>query len=377
MEKIVNACMLTLARESRGMSQADLAESINVTQGKVSKYENEMLLVSEEDLAKVANVLNYTEELFFQKDKVYGLGSSFLFHRQRKVVPMLLQKKIQAEVNILRMQVDRLLRVVDVEAENHFEPIDIDLHNGDAAKIARLTRAAWRLPLGPVANITAAIESAGGIVLQCSFDVKQIDAAHLWLPGLPPLFFVNRDMPGDRLRWTLAHEIGHAVMHRNPTGDVEAQANTFASEFLMPEEEIAHHLDGMTLEKAAMLKQRWKVSMAAIIYRAKDLGRITAGRFKSLYASLGAQGYRAVEPFPLPVEEPQLAKKLVDIHRGELGYSDFDLAKLLFSPDPQYFGKHRHPSILKFDNRPFFAFFGTKEPSKPFSIKAKRDSEIC
>jgi Zn-dependent peptidase ImmA (M78 family) len=219
-----------------------------------------------------------------------------------------------------------------------------------------LVRAAWRLPLGPVANVTASIESAGGIVLKCAFGTHQIDAAHLWLPGLPPLFFVNRDAPGDRLRWTLAHEVGHAIMHRNPTSDVEEEANQFASEFLMPAHEIAHQLHGLTIQQAAILKQQWKVSMAAIVRRAFDLGCITERKYRTLNMSLGAQGYKKVEPFPIDVEEPAVVRQLVQMHRSELGYDDFDLAKLLFWPDSQFFGPSRSPTILRFDNRPFFAF---------------------
>jgi len=354
--------MLILARESRSMSQAELARAISVTQGKISKYENGMLIISEEDIDRLYKTLNYTPEFFFQTDKVYGLGSSFLFHRKRKNVPMMLQKKIQAAINILRMQVERLLRGAEFESANQFEPLDIDAYNGKAEKVAKLVRAAWKLPLGPVANVTAAIESAGGIVLKCSFETTLIDAAHLWLPGLPPLFFVNRDLPGDRLRWTLAHEIGHAIMHRNPTGDTEDEANRFASEFLMPEEEIAHQLDDLTMQKAAVLKQHWKVSMAAIIKWACDLGRISKSRCKTLFMSLSAQGYRKNEPFSIDVEEPQLIRQIVDIHRGELGYNDFDLAGLLFSPDPQFFAPERRPAILKLDNKPFFAFFA--EPAQ-------------
>src|SRR5262245_33965028 len=111
---MVNPEMLTLARESRGMSQTDLAQAVSVTQGKISKYENGMLPVTEVDLGRIAKVLNYTPEFFFQRDKVYGLGSSFLFHRQRKSVPMALQKRIQAEINILRMQIERLLRGAEI-----------------------------------------------------------------------------------------------------------------------------------------------------------------------------------------------------------------------------------------------------------------------
>jgi Zn-dependent peptidase ImmA (M78 family) len=319
-----------------------------------------MLLVSEEDLEGISKVLNYTKEFLFQRDKVYGLGSSFLFHRQRKAAPMLLQRKIQAEINILRMQTERLLRGAEIETENRFEPLDIDAYNGKAEKIASLVRAAWRLPLGPIANVTSAVERAGGIVLKCSFETRLIDAAHLWLPDMPPLFFVNRDLPGDRLRWTLAHEIGHAVMHRNPTGDVEGQADRFAAEFLMPKQEIEKHLVGMTLERAAVLKQHWRVSMAAIIRHAHRLGCITERKYRSLFTSLSGQGYRTNEPFPIDVEEPQALRQLVAVHRDDLGYDDFDLAKLLFSPDPQFFGGQSVPQILKFNDQPFFAFFSEK-----------------
>ncbi len=328
-----------------------------------------MLLVADEDLDSISRVLNYTTEFFFQKDQIYGLGSSFLFHRQRKDVPVLVQRRVQAEINLLRMQVERLLRGVDLEADNHFETLDIDAFNGKVDKVVSLVRAAWKIPTGPLASVTASIESAGGIVLRCSFETRLIDAAHLWLPGMPPLFFVNRDSPGDRLRWTLAHEIGHAVMHANPTSeDVEGQADRFASELLMPAEEIRHQLEGLTIERAAALKQHWKVSMAAIIKRASDLGCITKSKTKSLFAYLGAQGYRLNEPFPIPVEEPQTIRQLVTLHRGALGYDDFDLARLLFSPDPQFFSPGQSPAIFKLNDRPFFAFFSDIRP-RPFPRK--------
>jgi hypothetical protein len=116
-----------------------------------------------------------------------------------------------------------------------------------------------------------------------------------------------------------------------------------------------------------VLKQHWKVSMAAIIKRAWDVGSITERKYRSLFTGLGAQGYRLNEPFPITPEEPQLIKHLVAYHRNELGYDDFDLAGLLFSPDPQFFESEAAPTILKFDNRPFFAFF-------PDSGKGRRRS---
>ena len=102
-------------------------------------------------------------------------------------------------------------------------------------------------------------------------------------------------------RWTLAHEIGHIVMHSFPTGDnLEEEANTFASEFLMPAAEIAGDLSNMTLPKAAALKSQWKTSMQSNIYRGHQLGKINDKQYESLFRKMSYKGYRTCEPGPIP-----------------------------------------------------------------------------
>jgi Zn-dependent peptidase ImmA (M78 family)/plasmid maintenance system antidote protein VapI len=333
----VNPEMVVLARESRGLTQAELADALGVSQAKVSKYENGLLSVADEDLDRMAKVLRYSPDFFHQADRVYGLGSSMLFHRKRQSVPIFEQRRIQAEINVLRMQVERLLRGAEVESENRLEPIDIQAYDGDARRVAQIVRAAWRLPMGPVPNVTAAIEGAGGVVLLCDFGTCGVDAAHLWVPGMPALFFMNSRVPGDRHRFNLAHELGHAVMHQFPVGDIEAEANAFAAEFLMPSREIGPQLEGMTIQKAARLKTHWKVSMQALIFQARDLGKITDRQYRSLFTRLSALGYRKAEPIPIPVEQPSIVSQLVAIHKEAFGYSDQELGRLLFTKNPQFF----------------------------------------
>ncbi|MBK7012326.1 MAG: ImmA/IrrE family metallo-endopeptidase [Xanthomonadales bacterium] len=45
------------------------------------------------------------------------------------------------------------------------------------------------------------------------------------------MIFINKDVPGDRWRFTLAHELAHLVMHDIPKPDMEDEADEFASEF--------------------------------------------------------------------------------------------------------------------------------------------------
>src|SRR5438270_13981923 len=98
MNKPINPEMLTLARESRGLTQGELARALGASQGKISKYESGMLRVSDEELRELSKVLDYPPEFFFQQDPIKGAGSSCMYHRKRQSMPVLELRKIQAEV---------------------------------------------------------------------------------------------------------------------------------------------------------------------------------------------------------------------------------------------------------------------------------------
>jgi Zn-dependent peptidase ImmA (M78 family)/transcriptional regulator with XRE-family HTH domain len=348
----VNPAMITLAREAHGLTQGALAEAISVTQGKISKYENGMLSVSTRDLEKIAKILGFIPEFFRQQKRIYGLGHGSLFHRTRQQVPISLQKKVQAQINIRRLQIDRLLQSAHIEAERSFPVLDIDEFDGDAEKVASYVRAEWHLPMGPVDNLMAAIEAAGGIIVPCDFGTLRLDAKHLWVPESPPLFFVNRRSPGDRLRFTLAHEMGHAIMHHTaPIGDVESQADSFSAALLMPAREIRRQLEGMTLRKAAALKPVWKVAMQALIRRAYDLGVIDRNAYSSLFRTLSSRGQRTNEPIQIPAEQPTVFAQLVAVHQQQLGYRDDDMVRVMFTDDPDYYPSEFEPVTFKFKGK--------------------------
>jgi Zn-dependent peptidase ImmA (M78 family) len=179
--------------------------------------------------------------------------------------------------------------------------------------------------------VIANIEGVGGIVVRVDFDTRLIDAVSRWLPGMPPLFVVNRVMPSDRERYTLAHELGHLVLHTTPHPEMEAEANRFASEFLMPAEDIRHSLHELTLPKAAALKMYWKVSMASLIRRAFDLGVINERRYRTLNISLSKAGYKTHEPEETAPEREstELMENLIAFHMRELSFALEELGTYL------------------------------------------------
>ncbi len=195
-------------------------------------------------------------------------------------------------------------------------------------------RRAWRLPIGRIDDLTAVIEGAAGIVLYVDFGADEATAAFISTPGDERMWFLlnTREYAGDRLRLSLAHELGHAVLHRRlPSSDEaeqEHEAFQFAAELLLPADtfDSAVPYDGLTLATARSLKETYWVSIQAIIRAAHDRGRITRARYTSLYKQLSARGWRTDEPVAVEPEQPRLWPEILRVHRDEHGFSDGDLA---------------------------------------------------
>lgn len=323
----VNPEMLTLARESRGLTQTQAAQKLGISQAQLSKMETSILEVPEGLLRKMAETYRYPDRFFVQRDRLLGVGTSEFYHRKRQATSGRKLKQVYSELNVRIMNISRLLRAVEIEDRiPHYDP---DQYAPE--EIARFVRASWSMPPGPVKNVTSTIEDAGGLVITFDFGTPQIDAISRYVPGLPLIFFVDRSLPGDRMRFTLAHELGHAIMHQLPHQDMEKQANQFAAEFLMPQADIKSELGRVDLAHLAAMKAYWKVSMAALLKRAQDLGKISQRTATQRWKQMSAAGYRTREPATLDIEQeqPSLINDIISLHRKELGYSPQDLSDLI------------------------------------------------
>ncbi len=326
--------MITLAREARGLVQSELAKKLSIGQGTLSKIEGGVLAPGESILAALSAELDFPVDFFLEDGHVHGLGTDahHQLYRRRKSLSMKSLKQVEAMVNIARMHLATFLRSVSVEPDRTIPRLDLEEYEGNVEHVAASIRAAWTVPGGPIDNLIALLESAGAIVVPFDFGTDQIDATSVWLKDLPPIIFYNRGLLADRCRFTLAHELGHLVMHSLvPSPDMENEADRFAAEFLMPAKEIGPQLARMSLRRAAQLKPYWKVSMASLIYRAQQLGKLTKQEAQRLYISMGAHGYRTREPAELdiPLEQPRTHADLLTFHTKSLGYSREELQRLL------------------------------------------------
>lgn len=332
-----NQHMLTLAREARGLTQTELAVAADFGQGTLSKYEAGVLVPPQDAVEAMANVTGYPVAFFFQQGQTYGFPP---FHyRKRKKLSAKALGRIVAEMNIRRMHVQRLCLSYNVRSNRFVPEIDMDEYQGRTRRppgvedVARSVRESWMLPTGPVANMMELVEDNGGIVVPCDFGSDLIDAMSQRIDGLPVLFFVNIGAPADRVRHTLAHELGHMVLHTTAFKDdeeMEREADNFAGAFLLPAEEVRLQLRRFDLRQLANMKSYWKVSMSSIAVRAERLNLITPYQAKSFWMEMSRLGYRKREPNEPPREHPTKLRRMVEYHQRTLAYSDEDMAKLLF-----------------------------------------------
>ena len=329
MFKQFNGEMLVLARQARRLSQAAIAEQLGVSAGLVSKWSNGVVEPPPGRIAEVAKALGYPVSLLYHPEHVRGTDSICFHYRKRKTMPTRILEQVEAEMHLAQVQVNRLLRHLQIETSLDFLTLDPDEHGGPR-EVARALRGYWRISTGPIPNMVTLVEAAGAVVMLRDFRSRKLDGMSAWSKGTPPLFFLNQHNPVDRTRWTIAHELAHLVMHQTATeGDPEAEADTFAQELLIPTDEILPSLRRLSFAHLPALKLHWRVSMKALITTAKKLNVLPQKRIRSLFVQHSRAGYNQRELPALSPEIPTVVNNAIGVHLSEHEYTIPELASVV------------------------------------------------
>lgn len=334
-----NPIMLTLAREAESLSQSQLAKLAGVNQGSLSRFENGLHQPTDLVAQALATHARVPVSLFYVGGQDRPLPLTFYRKKSRLGVKEL--RAIQARINLTRLRMEILLRKEEFEAPRLLL-VDARERRGNVEQIATELRLHWGLPDGPIDNLTAALERFGVLVVSCDFGTAQIDGLSIFEPnsGFPPMIFVRPTLAGDRLRFTIAHELAHIVLHHHlaipdENADVEVQANRFAAELLMPGKILRGQLMNLNMARLAQLKLVWKVAMAALLVRAHNLGTISALHEKHLWMQLGKAG-RTIEPVHIPPEQPARVGEMVRRFVQNYGYSVREMSALVHQQPEQF-----------------------------------------
>src|SRR5450759_3028895 len=231
---------IQLAREACAMTQAELASAAGLSQGTLSDIENGQILnPAPRIVTSISSATGFPVGYFHLGPLPdFPEGS---FRRLRRG-----SSKVTDQV---RAQVRQIAEVVQRgERSLSLPPIllkpVLPLENQDAAieKLALEVRQYLRVgDNDPIPNLTRAVERAGVIVVRMPIAMVDHSGFSVWpdyaVDGRP-LIAVSGGESGDRMRFTIAHELGHLILHTarlNIEAKVaEIEAHRFAGAILLP-----------------------------------------------------------------------------------------------------------------------------------------------
>ncbi|BCG54375.1 XRE family transcriptional regulator [Alistipes indistinctus] len=326
----VNFNQIKLARESRGLTQTQLARFAHIAQSNLSKMEVGKLPIPDDALLRIATTLKYPLTFFYKKSQRTPMGA--FYFRKRMSLSKTSIKTIESKRDIIRSAIDDLLQAVEVKECTlpHIRVTD----NLTPSDIARRVRAYFKLPKGPIQDLVKVLEDAGIIVYEMDFNSDKFMGFSIYTDAGQPIIFVNKNMPNDRKRFTLGHELGHLVMHIMFDTDeddrqIEIQADEFSSEFNMPFLDCYFDIQRLQLRDLDNLKSYWKMSKAAILRRAYTAKTIDENRYKYYMIELSRIGERKVERGYVDLDKPTLLSQILDMHTSILNYTKSELANML------------------------------------------------
>lgn len=327
-----NGRSLKLARESRGLSQSKLASLLKITQATLSRMEKGQISLSESVIESASEQLDYPPSFF--RMNVPVVGETTLFFRKRATMTTRSLSILESRISILSNCIDELMESVDIP-ELAIPSVEPSSYN-TPAEIAFKIRNYLKVPQGPVENIVSLLERNGVVIVFIDLEsAEKFDGLTMFTNKQVPVIWLNKEMPNDRKRFSLAHELGHLVMHLRsqdldkPEADKEREANEFAAEFLMPKELCKMDFFNLKYNGLALRKTYWKVSKAAIIYRARELNCISEQTKKYLFVTLGRNGERKQEAVEVSIDSPTIVYKMTKLHLNELKYSMEELSNLI------------------------------------------------
>lgn len=301
------------ARMLKGYTLDQLAQCIgDITKQALSKFEKGQSAPNSTRLLQLAKALELSPEYFFRSDVVALAPLEF-----RKLARM--PKKRQDQVTErIREHLERYIAL-----EQCFEHSDIDspvtqpqmilvstLNDAEAA--AQHLRKLWQIGVDAIANLTELLEEKG-IKIALLHGPDDFDGACASTQdGMHVLIALNAERPGERMRFTAAHELGHWVM-KFPVDmsdkNIEACCHRFAGAFLYPDSCVtaefgSHQRSRVHPRELEIAKQHYGLSMAAILRRLKDLALLSEAGYQKSTIQFSKHGWRKAEPNPLPPERP-------------------------------------------------------------------------
>jgi Zn-dependent peptidase ImmA (M78 family)/transcriptional regulator with XRE-family HTH domain len=318
---------LTIARHLAGMRKSELAEGLHKSPTAISNWESGAKRPSGAAVAELSLLLGVDPSFFVAHGREVPVPSGPPHFRSLRSTSQLTRDQAVAFGQLAIDVASTLERYVEFPARDvPTYPVDgTELSQNGPEAAASVVREAWNIGAGPIRHLLRTAENRGVLVVFSPVQSSSVDA-YSFDSTLRPVVLLNptkRDYY--RQRFDLAHELGHLVMHADAEPGskmLEDQANRFASELLMPAEEIRDQLpramNSTAWANLGRLKEHWGVSLQALLFRSRWLGSLGDVSYRNAMATVSARGWRRQEPGQVSLlEQPSLLPRAVELMSDE------------------------------------------------------------
>lgn len=326
--RMFNGDRLKAARIIRGMTLTELAKKTGISKQSVSLYENNKNVPDYVRVVRLARTLAFPLDFFFEKDKYKVLTTTTYFRSQSTATKK--ERQVQsAKLELVAKMYDVLFQYLEFPEfnnpnieftgfytawENNSEAI------GEIESAVEMVRKCWNIPDGPINDIQYALEQNGVLVTGFKSSGDSIDAfSQITDINNCDIYLIGLDLSEPRksicrMRFDMAHELGHILLHpwsedidsipKEEFRIRECQANMFASAFLLPKEQFSKEVERYPtdLRYYEYLKKTWGVSIQAMLMRAYQLRYLTDNQYQYLMRQVSKKGWRLKEPGDKPYE---------------------------------------------------------------------------
>lgn len=328
-EKKVIGERIKQARIYRGKTQARLAEELGVTKQSISKYETNKSNLSTAVISKLPKALGFPLS-FFTKEYEDEIKDKSIVYFRTKEIPKKTKEELKEKIKILDEEIipyfNKYINFPEINILDSIIPEIINYCNYTKEDIKNITlevRKQWGLGYEPIDNLSYIIQKNGYIINKQYINQNKTDGFSQMINNRAYILISANKECAVRSRFDLAHELGHLVLHRYVEEEeqgsvcIERQADYFASELLYPSDKFIEEIQTLPLnfETFVMLKEKWKISIQAIVRKCKDLELISDDKYIYFQKRISYNKWRTKEPLDdyIIQEEPRLLKDALDL----------------------------------------------------------------
>lgn len=311
------------AREARGYTAETFADVLGITRQSVGQYETGLISPGADVMSSIISLTEQPLSFFTTARARTAEGMGEVFWRSLKRMEKHHRNRIARRMEWAADVVAYIEQFIDLPSVN-LPALKFDFDKLDEEAIesaAEMLREKWELGHGPISDLCKVLEANGIILIYEPVACPDMDAVSRWQAGRPYILYSKEVESYPRTLYNLAHELGHILLHshvevtKDNLATIEKQANRFAGAFLLPRASFPKEVISTSLGFFQFLKERWMVSIGAMIYRCKDLELLTPNQHAYLLRQMNAQKIRIKEPLDdhFPMSRPSVLSEALNM----------------------------------------------------------------